>query len=318
MAEVARNLIHRPLFESGGTSPAWVHHVTSGTGQVPSPVGTHTNTGTKLSDFPVLQVRSSFKPHAELHGLTAGDTLQVWVSATIPTADALYIGVHDTLNGADRAVGDPAAVWIDGDATPNRVFMATLTVPDLAQHRLRLSVKTTTHRAVHGVRASVQDEPDELGIFDGNTPDTETVDYGWTGEPEQSESVALAIVPEPDPDPDPEPGDPDDPAALPLARRVAAYLGRADDTETIALAELHTETVAAYVYGYTRGRGFTDDGRPAPDLQHVIVAAAATLTSNPEQVSYYSTGDYSERPAVLAGWTLPQLGILHRYRRRQA
>lgn len=76
-------------------------------------------------------------------------------------------------------------------------------------------------------------------------------------------------------------------------------------------------TVATFVHGYTRGNGFDSSGRvqDAP-LEAVIVSAAARLVVNPEQLWQYSVGDYSERPAVLQGWTLPEIAVLHRYRRR--
>lgn len=111
---------------------------------------------------------------------------------------------------------------------------------------------------------------------------------------------------------------PDPPAPTQdLGERVAKFLGKEGDTDVIARAEFHAEIVTDYVYGYTRGRGFTDD-IPERPLRSVIVAATARLTGNPEQVSYYVTGDYSERPAVLSGWLLHELQTLNNYRRRWA
>lgn len=112
-----------------------------------------------------------------------------------------------------------------------------------------------------------------------------------------------------------------------LAAEVAVHLGReaaggGADPATVALARGHVETVAAYAHAYTFGRGFTVDvdgnGEPAHDVARVIVAAAARLTTNPEQVSVYSAGDYSERPAVFTGWTIAEQGVLHRWRKRWA
>lgn len=105
--------------------------------------------------------------------------------------------------------------------------------------------------------------------------------------------------------------------AASLAPRVAAYVGQADEAAAIAAAAEYVPTVAEYVRGYTRGRGWTGD-TPAGPLKTVIVAAAARLLANPEQVSTYTLGDYSERPAVLAGWTLPERGVLNRYRKTAA
>lgn len=101
--------------------------------------------------------------------------------------------------------------------------------------------------------------------------------------------------------------------AAALAPRVAAIVGRVGDADTIATAEAQLPLVAEYVRGYTRGRGFDGDA-PAGPLRAVIVSATARLATNPEQVSVYTVGDYSERPAQLAGWTLAEIGVLHRYR----
>lgn len=110
---------------------------------------------------------------------------------------------------------------------------------------------------------------------------------------------------------------PEETGPHPLASRLAAYLQRPDDPDTLALAEAHLPIVESFVHGYTRGRGWDEGtGRPAAPLESVIISATARLTANPEQVSAYAVGDYSERPAALAGWTLPELAVLHRYRRR--
>lgn len=123
----------------------------------------------------------------------------------------------------------------------------------------------------------------------------------------------VAPDPGPDPDPDPEPGRAD------MVLRVLRKLDRADDVELIDACTEHVELVTEYVRGYTRGRGFdpaTDE--PARGLQAVIVGAAAKLTSNPDQLTSYTAGDYSERGALLIGWTLPELAVLNNFRRRQS
>lgn len=105
------------------------------------------------------------------------------------------------------------------------------------------------------------------------------------------------------------------PAVEPLD--VAKFLGRGDDTELIALAQEHLPIVTAFVEAYTRGRGFDDaTGEPANPLRAVIITATARLVPNPEQMKRYQTGDYSENPAILDGFTLPELAVLHRYRKR--
>lgn len=124
-------------------------------------------------------------------------------------------------------------------------------------------------------------------------------------------AVLDVVGAEPPPEPEPE--------ISSLARRVAAFLGKPNNPLTLGRASVHCEIVTEYVRGYTRGRGFDAvSDAPANPLESVIVAATARLTANPEQVSYYATGDYSERPAVLAGWTLPELAVLNRYRKRTA
>lgn len=146
------------------------------------------------------------------------------------------------------------------------------------------------------------------------------------------EPLVLTFAPAPDPDPDPDPEDPEDPAewlhlldddparalvASTLAPRALRHAGTAPDTApapAVAMAEGHLATVLEYVKGYTRGRGF-HGYIPERPLQAVIIAATGRLVTNPEQVTYYSTGDYSERPATLTGWTLAELQVLRRYRR---
>lgn len=120
-----------------------------------------------------------------------------------------------------------------------------------------------------------------------------------------------------------EPVDPEGPwdewsaLASNLAPKVAAYAGRPNHAETIETAQAQLPVVAEYVRGHTRGRGFEAEV-PASPLLAVIVSACARLVTNPEQVQYYAVGDYSERPAMLAGWTLTELDVLRRYRRRYA
>ena len=120
-----------------------------------------------------------------------------------------------------------------------------------------------------------------------------------------------------------EPVDPEGPwgtwsaLASNLAPKVAAYAGRPDHAETIEIAQAQLPVIAEYVRGHTRGKGF-ENIAPASPLLAVIVSACARLVTNPEQVQYYAVGDYSERPAQLAGWTLTELDVLRRYRRTQA
>lgn len=101
------------------------------------------------------------------------------------------------------------------------------------------------------------------------------------------------------------------------AADVAAFLGQGDDTEVVALAEAHLPVVTTFVKAYVRGNGFTD-GAPNDDLSTVIKTATARLTVNPEQNRRISVDDYAQTFTTLDGFTLPELAVLHLYRRRSA
>lgn len=103
-----------------------------------------------------------------------------------------------------------------------------------------------------------------------------------------------------------------------LARIVARNIDAAGDEDVIELATLHVQIVEGFVYGYTRGKGFSEDGVPDRPLRNVIVMAASKLTYNPEQVSWFRSGEYSERPAQWQGWSLMDLAVLNQYRKRWA
>lgn len=116
------------------------------------------------------------------------------------------------------------------------------------------------------------------------------------------------------------PGAPaEDPAftgwVLQTAARVARLMGKPEHVDTLDSADMCVRLVAAYAEGYTRGRGWAASGVPVPGIGAVIAVAAVRLAANPRQVTYYQTGDYSERPAVLAGWTAAEVQVLRRYRR---
>ena len=133
--------------------------------------------------------------------------------------------------------------------------------------------------------------------------------FAYTG----TQTLAVGGDPDPEPEPEPEPTDLD-----PLAKRVAAALARKGDIVTEELASEHLMIVRAFVYSYTRGRGFTDLDlmRPISLIESVIVSACMRLTPNPEQLESYTAGDYSERGARLQGFSLPELAVLNNYRRR--
>jgi len=105
---------------------------------------------------------------------------------------------------------------------------------------------------------------------------------------------------------------------LPIATDVAAYLGQPGNSALLALAEEHIPVVTAMVKGYTRGRGFDIHGDPADDMRLIILSSTARLTANPEMTTEVSIDDYSRRQAIFTGFTLPELAVLHNYRRRAA
>lgn len=98
---------------------------------------------------------------------------------------------------------------------------------------------------------------------------------------------------------------------------VADFLGRGDDARAVALAGEHLPVVTSMVRAYVRDRGFDETtGEPADDLAAVIVSSCARLLANPEHTVEQTTGPFSIRQGIFNGWTLPELAILHRYRKR--
>jgi hypothetical protein len=103
---------------------------------------------------------------------------------------------------------------------------------------------------------------------------------------------------------------------LPVGADVARFLGRASDAEFVKLADRHVPLVTAFIRAYTRGRGFDDDSEEIEeDIRAVIITATARLVVNPAQVSRESVDGYSA-VGSLNGFTLPELAVLHLYRRR--
>jgi len=102
----------------------------------------------------------------------------------------------------------------------------------------------------------------------------------------------------------------------PIAQDVANYLGRGEDATILALAGEHLPVVEQMVRAYVRDRGFDEITGPSDDLAAVIVSSCARLVSNPEHNVSQQLGTFSIRPGIFNGWTLPELAILHRYRKR--
>ncbi|UCZ90480.1 hypothetical protein [Gordonia sp. WA4-43] len=96
---------------------------------------------------------------------------------------------------------------------------------------------------------------------------------------------------------------------------VLALLGRSGDTDLVTVAQQAQQVVTAQVWAYTRGRGFSGE-QPAPDIDTVILTSTARLVANPENLRSEKIGDYEVQRQVVEGWTLAELAILNRYRRR--
>ncbi|MGV9482303.1 hypothetical protein [Gordonia aichiensis] len=94
---------------------------------------------------------------------------------------------------------------------------------------------------------------------------------------------------------------------------VAAFLGQGDDTTLVALAGQHVTIVTAMARAYTRDNGFAGN-EPADDIAAVITTATARLVANPEQINT-TTGSVAVNGGF-TGWTLAELFVLNRYRKR--
>lgn len=102
------------------------------------------------------------------------------------------------------------------------------------------------------------------------------------------------------------------------ATDVAAFAGRSDDAEFVAAATAALPLITGMVKAYTRGKGFDTLGNPADDLDAVIVTSCARLANNPVLEHSESIGDYRVEHTEFTGWTLAELAILNRYRKRAA
>lgn len=73
--------------------------------------------------------------------------------------------------------------------------------------------------------------------------------------------------------------------------------------------------VKAMVSAHTRGVGFTD-GEPNDELSAVILSASARLLATTSGAVQESMGALQVRWADAFGFTLPELTVLNRYRKR--
>ncbi|KXP10064.1 hypothetical protein [Tsukamurella pseudospumae] len=94
---------------------------------------------------------------------------------------------------------------------------------------------------------------------------------------------------------------------------VADFLGQGDDTQLVALAGQAATVITAMAMAYTRDQGFTGT-EPNDQIAAVITTAAARLAVHPEQLAT-DVGSVSVRGGF-TGWTLAELFVLNRYRKR--
>lgn len=101
-----------------------------------------------------------------------------------------------------------------------------------------------------------------------------------------------------------------------VAQDVANFLGQGDDPTTVALAREVLSVVTALAGGYTRGQGFFGSTPGVADLDAVIITASARLVAHPEQIEQRIGDTYTR--GGFTGWTLAELAVLNRYRKRAA
>ena len=103
----------------------------------------------------------------------------------------------------------------------------------------------------------------------------------------------------------------------PSAEAVAAFVGTDTPGEGwTAKANTTLGIVTQMVHSYTRGNGFEAYNEPNEALGAVIVSASARLMANPELTRSQTAGPFTINHGTFNGWTLPELAILHAYRRR--
>lgn len=83
-------------------------------------------------------------------------------------------------------------------------------------------------------------------------------------------------------------------------------------------AQLHIDTAIALIEGYTRGNHANATGELRNGISSVILTVAARLQANPGQITRRDqAGSFStHRGPGFNGFTLAELAILNRYRKR--
>lgn len=106
-------------------------------------------------------------------------------------------------------------------------------------------------------------------------------------------------------------------AVLHTARLIDERSSDAHARRATVLADAAVPLVTAFAKAYTRGRGF-DAGQPNEEIAAVITTAAARLGSNTGQTATSRTDGTTttEQRTWFTGWTLAELYVLNRYRKR--
>ena len=268
--------------------------------------GTPTTAGTTTR---VLQSDDGFE--------TGPPTLEVTVTVVAPVQTIPVPAAERTEDGYMLPAAEGVVWTVDGvDTEPGTYSVQPVTEP---------TTVTILPRPAEGYVFDAEPEPLELTYEPAPGPDPDPEPWEPPARPEGDYPGPWPAPAGPEPTPEDETVwaalMDDDPQAMFVAGRLSERIIRhagmdvADlDPAEVLTARDHAMTVLEYVKGYTRDRGFIGYV-PHRSLQAVIVAAGARLFVNPEQMTYYSAGDYSERPATMTGWTSAELGVLRRFRK---
>lgn len=98
--------------------------------------------------------------------------------------------------------------------------------------------------------------------------------------------------------------------------QVLLFLGRSESDPFFGPVEQAIPIITTMVKAYVRGTGA--DWEPNEELDAVIVTATARLVTNPTQLQSDTTaGPFTQSVrGSFTGWTLAELAVLNRYRRR--
>lgn len=109
-----------------------------------------------------------------------------------------------------------------------------------------------------------------------------------------------------------------EPTHYPTAGDLLDFVDESATAEALQLARNHLTVVSALVRSYTRGEGFDEMGFPHDDVAAVILTASARLMANPHQHKREELGGYSVTPTPFLGFSLAEMMVLNKYRKRTA